>query len=207
MVTGRLRRESATRLMGRRNECGRLDQLLTDVRSGKSRALVVRGDAGVGKTVLLESLAGRAAESGCQVAQAAGMQSETELVFAGLYQLCAPWLDRMERLPAPQREALATAFGISAGPSPDRFLVAVAVLSLLSDAAAERPLIALVDDAQWLDRASAQVLGFVARRPGADPVGLVFADRVPDAELAGIPELLVEGLREADGPAQRVRPA
>ena len=101
----------------------------------------------------------------------------------------------LERLPAPQREALRTVFGISAGPAPDRFLVALAVLSLLSEAAGERPLICVIDDEQWLDQASAQALGFVARRLAADPVGLVFAARVPGEELAGLPELTVEGLR------------
>ena len=129
------------------------------------------------------------------MARAAGVQSEMELAFAGLHQLCAPMLNHLDRLPVPQREALRTAFGLSAGPPPDRFLVGLAVLSLLSEVAGERPLICVVDDEQWLDRASAQALGFAARRLAADPVGLVFAARVPGEELAGLPELPVAGLR------------
>ena len=133
----------------------------------------MRGDPGVGKTALLNYVAGRA--SGCQVVRVAGVQSEMELAFAGLHLLCAPMLDRLTRLPVPQREALRTAFGLSVGPPPDRFLVGLAVLSLLAGAAGKRPLIGLIDDEQWLDRASAQALGFAARRLAADPVGLVFA--------------------------------
>ncbi len=124
-----------------------------------------------------------------------------ELAFAGLHQLCAPMLDRAERLPPPQRAALRTALGISAGPPPDRFLVGLAVLSLLAEVTGERPLICLVDDEQWLDHASALALGFVARRLAADPVGLVFAARETSAELAGLPELVVEGLPEDDARA------
>jgi hypothetical protein len=161
--------------------------------------LVVRGEAGVGKTALLDYLAGQAA--GCRVVHTAGVQSEIEFAFAGLHQLLGPMLDRLGRLPAPQQEALRTVFGISPGPAPDRFLVALATLSLLSEAAAERPLICVIDDEQWLDQASAQALGFAARRLAADPVGLVFAARMPAAELAGLPELLVEGLAESDARA------
>jgi AAA ATPase-like protein len=169
------------------------------VRAGEGRALVVRGEPGVGKTVLLDYLAGRA--SGCLVARAAGVQSEMELAFAGLHQLCAPMLDQAESLPGPQREALRTAFGLSAGPVPDRFLVGLAVLGLLSETAGERPLVCVVDDQQWLDRASAQALGFAARRLAAEPVGLVFAARIPGEDLAGLPELVVEGLAEDDARA------
>ncbi len=161
--------------------------------------LVVRGDPGVGKTVLLDYLVGRA--PGCRIARAVGVQSEMELAFAGLHQLCAPLLDHLEAIPVPQREALRTAFGLSAGPPPDRFLVGLAALSLLSEVAGERPLICVIDDEHWLDHASAQALGFVARRLAADPVGLVFAARVPGAELAGLPELVVEGLGEGDARA------
>ncbi|HEX6450763.1 MAG TPA: AAA family ATPase [Trebonia sp.] len=196
------RRRPARGLTDRRGERAVLDRLLNAVRAGESRVLMVRGEPGVGKTVLLDYLADRAA--GCQVVRAAGVQSEMELAFAGLHQLCAPMLEDTEGLPAPQREALLTALGISAGPAPDRFLVGLAVLNLLSDAAGERPLICLVDDVQWLDQASAQVLGFVARRLAADPVALVFVAREPAAELAeltGLPELVVEGLREADARA------
>ena len=166
------------------------------MRAGEGRALVVRGEPGVGKTALLDYLAGRA--SGCRVARAAGVQSEMELAFAGLHQLCAPMLDHAESLPGPQREALRTAFGLSAGPPPDRFLVGLAVLGLLSETAGERPLVCVVDDQQWLDHASAQALGFAARRLAADPVGLVFAARVPGEDVAGLPELVVEGLAEND---------
>jgi DNA-binding CsgD family transcriptional regulator len=186
-------------LTDRRSERDALDRLVAAVRGGQSRALVVRGDPGVGKTALLDYLARHA--SGCQVARASGVQSEMELAFAGLHQLCAPMLDRSGHLPAPQRDALRTAFGQAAGPPPDRFLVGLAVLSLLSEVAGERPLICLIDDEQWLDHASAQVLGFVARRLAADPVGLVFAAREPGGELDGLPELEVGGLRQSDARA------
>jgi hypothetical protein len=161
--------------------------------------LVVHGEPGVGKTVLLDYLAGRAA--GCRVARVAGVQCEMELAFAGLHQLCAPLLDRLEGLPGPRREVLRTALGISTGPAPDRFLVGLAVLGVLSEASRERPFVCLVDDAQWLDRASAQVLGFVARRLAADPVALVLVTRLPGEELAGLPELEVDGLAPADARA------
>src|SRR5580692_4376338 len=186
-------------LMDRLSERGVLDRFVADVRVGQGRALVVRGEPGVGKTALLDYLAGRASE--CRVARAAGVQSEMELAFAGLHQLCAPMLDHAESLPGPQREALRTVFGLSVGPAPDRFLVGLAVLGLLSEAAADRPLICVVDDEQWLDRASVQALGFVARRLAAEPVGLVFAARTAGAELAGLPELAVEGLGEEDARA------
>src|ERR1700738_4754210 len=182
--------ERDTELVGRRAECGALEGLVEAVRAGASRALVVCGEPGVGKTALLEYVAGHA--SGCRVVRAAGVQSEMELAFAGLHQLLAPLLDRLERLPVPQRDALRTAFGVSPGSAPDRFLVALAVLSLLSEVAEERPLICLVDDEQWLDRASAQVLGFVARRLEAEGVGLVFAARAPSDDVAGLPGLVVE---------------
>ena len=176
-----------------------LDQFLDVVRGGAGRVLVVRGEPGVGKTALLDYLAEHA--SGCRVAHASGVESEMELAYAGLHQLLTPMLDRLARLPDPQREALRTAFGLTAGPVPNRFLVGLATLSLLAEVAEEHPLVCLVDDAQWLDRASAQVLGFVARRLLAEPVGLVFAARVPGNELAGFPDLVVEGLREDDARA------
>src|SRR5258708_8823194 len=162
-------------LVGRRVEREALNQLLDDVRAGHSRVLVVRGEPGVGKTALLEYVVEQA--SGCRVARAAGVQSEMELAFAALHQLCAPVLDRVERLPAPQRDALRTAFGVSPGSAPDRFFVGLAVLSLLSDVAEEQPLICLVDDEQWLDPASAQGPAFVGRPPAAESVGLIFAAR------------------------------
>jgi DNA-binding CsgD family transcriptional regulator len=192
-------RGRASGLTDRRAECGMLDRLINAVRAGGSRVLVVRGEPGVGKSALLDYLAGRAA--GCRVVRAAGVESEMELAFAGLHQMLAPVLDRADRLPVPQRDALRTAFGLSAGPVPDRFLVGLAALGLLSEVAAERPLLCVVDDEQWLDRASAQALGFAARRLAAEPVGLVFATRVPGQELAGLPELVVEGLPEADARA------
>jgi len=187
---------SAIPFRGRYSECNVLDRLIDTVRAGQGRALVVTGEPGVGKTALLEYLARQA--PGCRVAHAAGVQSEMELAFAGLHQLCAPMLDHLADMPLPQRDALRTAFGLSAGPAPDRFLLGLAVLSLLSDVAGEQPLVCLVDDEQWLDRASAQVLGFVARRLATEPVALVFATRVPGDEVAGLPELLVAGLHEAD---------
>ena len=187
-------------LLGRRSERAALDQLVASVREGLSRALVLRGEPGVGKSALLEYLVWRA--SGCGIARAAGVESEMELAFAGLHQLCAPFVDRLDRLPGPQREALGTALGLREGDAPDRFLVGLSVLSLLSDAAEERPLVCVVDDAQWLDGASAQGLAFVARRLGAESVGLVFAVREPAGEqhLEGLAELVVGGL--ADGDAQ-----
>jgi len=194
--SGRPGRE--TRLTDRHAERDALSRLVDAVHSGESRALVVRGDPGVGKTALLGYLAGLASGSGCRVARAMGVQSEMELAFAGLHQLCTPMLSRAEDLPSPQRNALRTVLGLAAGPPPDRFLVGLAVLSLLSEVAGERPLVCVIDDAQWLDRASAQALGFAARRLGADAVGLVFASRQPGPDLAGLPELDVAGLPESD---------
>ena len=183
-------------LRGRHSECGLLDRLIGAVRAGESRALVLRGEPGVGKTALLDYLVDHA--SGCVVARAAGVQSEMELAFSGVHQLCAPMLDHLDRLPVPQRDALRTALGISAGSAPDRFLVGLAVLGLLSDVAEQRPLICVVDDVQWLDHASSQVLAFVARRLQAESVGVVLAARTPREDLAGLPELVVEGLAEGD---------
>ena len=188
-----------TELTDRHAERDVLDRLLAAVRAGESRSLVVRGEPGVGKTALLEHLVEQA--SGCRVARAVGVQSEMELAFAVLHQLCAPMLDRLECLPAPQRDALRIAFGLSAGPPPDRFLIGLAALGLLSELAGERPLVCIVDDEQWLDSASAQVLAFLARRLGTESVGLVFGARIPTGDLAGLPELVVEGLREDDARA------
>ena len=188
-------------LTDRHAERRTLDRLVGAVGAGESRALVVHGDPGVGKTALLEYMAGRASDSQCQVARVVGVQSEMELAFAGLHQLCAPMLSRAEQLPVPQRDALLTALGVAAGPPPDRFLLALAVLGLLSEVAGDRPLMCLVDDVHWLDRASAQVLGFTARRLAANPVGLVFATREPGRELAGLAALEVEGLRDEDARA------
>jgi DNA-binding CsgD family transcriptional regulator len=189
-------RGDAAELRGRRSECATLDRLMVAVRSGNSQALVMRGEAGVGKTALLDYLTRQA--SGCQVVRVAGVQSEMELAFAGLHQLCTSLLDYAGRLPGPQREALRTALGLSTGPAPDRFLVGLAVLGLLSEAARERPLVCAIDDLQWLDRASVQALGFVARRLAAGRVGLVFAARSPSDDVTGIPELMVAGLHKDD---------
>jgi DNA-binding CsgD family transcriptional regulator len=179
----------ATTLTGRHSERVVLDRLIDAVGAGESRALVLRGDPGVGKTALLEYLAEQAA--GFQVVRAAGVQSEMELAFAGLHQLLASMLDRLDGLPAPQSEALRTAFGLASGRPPDRFFVGLAVLNLLSDVADEQPLLCVVDDEQWLDRGSADVLAFVARRLEAESVGLIFAARAVSGELAGLPELVV----------------
>ncbi len=170
--------------------------------------LVMRGEAGVGKSALVEHLVGNAAA--CRVVRAAGVEWEMELAFAGLHQLCLPMMDHLDRLPGPQRDALAVAFGLSAASAPDRFLVGLAVLSLLAEVAEEQPLVCVVDDAQWLDRISAQTLAFVARRLLAERIAFVFAIRVPppgadpdpgDDLLIGLPELVVGGLRDADARA------
>jgi hypothetical protein len=185
-------------LLDRDAERDVLHRLVAEVLGGRSRVLVLRGDAGVGKTALLSHLL--AAAEGCRIVRAAGVESEMELAFAGLHALCAPMLDRSRHLPDPQRHALSTAFGLSTGPPPDRFLVGLAVLSLLADAAEERPLLCIVDDAQWLDRVSAQTLAFVARRVLAERVGLVFGLRASADRhaLDGLPELLIEGLPADD---------
>jgi DNA-binding CsgD family transcriptional regulator len=184
---------------GRRVERRALEGLLEAVRGGHSRVLVVSGEPGVGKTALLHSAIGSA--SGFRVARAVGVESEMELAFAALQQLCAPMLDRLDRLPAPQQEALGVAFGLRAGNAPDRFLIGLAVLSLFSEVAEEQPLVCVVDDAQWLDRASAQALVFVARRLLAESVALLLATRQPSEELEGLPRLVVEGLRNGDARA------
>jgi DNA-binding CsgD family transcriptional regulator len=186
-------------LRGRGAETDRLDRLVDDVRSGASRALVIHGEAGVGKTALLEYVAEHAVD--CGLARAAGVQSEMELPFAALHQLCAPMLEYLDRLPDPQRDALATVLGVAAGSAPDRFLVGLATLGLLSEVAQVRPLVCLIDDHQWLDQASRQVLAFVARRLGAESLGLIFAARVLDEELRGLPQLLIRGLEEPDARA------
>ncbi|MGA2014391.1 MAG: ATP-binding protein, partial [Solirubrobacteraceae bacterium] len=184
---------------GRANECALLDDFAGAVRRGESRSLVVRGEAGIGKTVLLEYLV--ASASDLTVLRAAGVESEMELAYAGLHQLCAPLLDRLGMLPAPQRQALEIVFGLSTGAAPDRFLVGLALLSLLSEVADEGPVLCVVDDAQWLDQASALTLAFVARRLLAEPVGILFAAREPGEELRHFSELEVLGLRNGDARA------
>ncbi len=188
--------QCAGRLIGRDAERRVLDGLLEDVRQGASRALVVHGEAGVGKTALLEYVAGSASD--CRVLSVAGAQTEMDFGLAALHQLCVPMLDKLDAVPAPQRKALHVTFGIEAGPVPDRFLVGLAVLSLLAEVAAERPLVCLIDDEQWVDRPSAQVLAFVTRRLGTESVGLFFGARTMSAELARVPELAVGGLADDD---------
>ena len=185
-------------LLDRVRERGVLEQLVADVRSGRSHVLVLRGEAGVGKTALLRHVP--TTTDGCQIAWATGVENEMELAFAGLHSLCTPWLDRLGVLPEPQREALSTAFGLSSGPPPERFLVGLAVLSLLADVAEEQPVVCIVDDAQWLDQVSSQTLAFVARRLLAERVGFVFSVRGLGADdtFTGLPELLVEGLATDD---------
>src|SRR3954447_19115240 len=189
------------KLRGRRRECQVLDDLLASVRTGHSRMLMLRGEAGIGKTALLEHLADSA--SGFRVARAAGVESEMELAYAVLHQLCAPFADRIDGLPAPQRDALGTAFGRRGGDAPNRFMVGLAVLGLLSDAAEDQPLLWIVDDAQWLDRASSQTLAFVARRLGAESVVLVVAmrDSAGEDDFHPLDELVVRGLGERDARA------
>ena len=199
METRRAAPERQPTLSGRADECALLDTLVDAIRRGEGRSLVVRGEAGIGKTALLEYLVRSASD--LTVLRAVGVESEMELAYAGLHQLCASLLDRLDRLPTPQRQALEIAYGLSAGGAPDRFLVGLAVLSLLSEAADERPILCLVDDAQWLDRASALTLAFVARRLLAERVGVVFAAREPGAELAHLPELEVRGLPRDDARA------
>jgi DNA-binding CsgD family transcriptional regulator len=181
---------------GRASQCAQLDELLEGALNGRSGVLVLTGDAGVGKTALVEYAV--ASASGLRVVRVAGIEAELELAFAGLQQLCTPMLDGLERVPDPQREALETTFGLSAGPVPDRFLIGLAVLSLLSEVAEEQPLLCVIDDLQWLDRATAQALAFVAPRLLAEPVVLLLAGRGSSDVLAGLPELVVHRLGDAD---------
>ena len=183
-------------LLGRRQEREVLDRLLADARGGRSGVLVVRGEPGVGKTALLKYVI--SAASGFRVLRAVGIASEMELSFATLQQVCAPILDQLAGLPGPQQQALRVAFGLSAGQAPDRFLVGLAVLSLLSAVAEEQPLLCVVDDSQWLDDASTDALAFVARRLLAESLALVFASRRPAGSFRGLPDLVVEGLGNGD---------
>jgi DNA-binding CsgD family transcriptional regulator len=186
----------AASLIGRANECRHVERLLEAAKGGHSGVLVVRGEPGIGKSALLEHAVRSAA--GFQVVRASGVESEMEFPFAGLHQLCVPMLDRLALLPAPQREAMSTAFGLADGRPPDRFLIGLALLTLLAGASERAPLLCIVDDTQWVDRASSQALAFVARRLLADRVGVVFATREPSEDLKGLPELAVEGLGEKD---------
>ena len=189
------------RLRGRAAECETLRGVVSTVQAGSHQVLVLRGEAGVGKTALLGYVSELASEFRC--VQVAGVESDMELAFAGLQQLCAPLMDRFDELPPPQREALNVAFGRGVGPTPDRFLVGLAVLSLMAAATSDQPLLCIIDDAQWLDQVSVQTLSFVARRLLAEPVALVFAARDGGAEaLAGLPELAINGL--SDGEAREL---
>ncbi|MDQ4114206.1 MAG: LuxR family transcriptional regulator [Actinomycetota bacterium] len=184
-------------LRGRQAEQEALDRLVRGVRAGESRVLVLRGEAGTGKTALLDYLADRA---GGRVIRAAGVEPESEIAYAALQQLCAPLLDHLDRLAEPQRQALSTAFGLSTGEPPEALVVGLAVLGLLAEAATDQPLVCVVDDVQWLDRMSEVILTFVARRLDAESVALVFGVRSPDDEhlLPDLPELRIEGLADAD---------
>jgi DNA-binding CsgD family transcriptional regulator/tetratricopeptide (TPR) repeat protein len=190
--------DGSAALRGRGREQEALDRLLARLQSGQGGALVVRGEAGIGKTALLDYFAERVA--GCVVARAAGFQAEMELAYAGVQQLFGSMLDPLERLPDPQRDAIEVAFGLRTASPPDRFLVGVAVLGLLAELAKAQPLVCVIDDAQWLDRASAQTLAFAARRLAGEPVVLVFAVREPaeDNTFDGLPELVVRGLGDKD---------
>jgi DNA-binding CsgD family transcriptional regulator len=192
-------------LLGRRTERAAIEQVLAQAQTGQSGVLVVRGEAGIGKTALLEYAGSSATTSGFRVVYAAGVESETQFAFAGLHQLCAPLLNRAPALPDPQQTALGIAFGARDGAAPDRFLVGLAALHLLAEGAEDGPLLCLVEDAQWLDQASAQVLAFVARRLVAERIVLVFALRDPtDRDIGaftGLPELRLGGLGQSDARA------
>ncbi|HET7051818.1 MAG TPA: AAA family ATPase [Solirubrobacteraceae bacterium] len=187
--------------LGRSGERDVLHRLLETARGGQSAVLVIRGEAGIGKTSLLRYAARQAA--GFRVAEIAGVEAETELPFAGLHRLCAPMLAKLDALPVPQQNALRVSFGLSSGEAPDRFLVALAALTLFAEVAGERPLLCVVDDAQWLDGATSQVLGFIARRLLAESVALVFTVREPsdERELTDLPELSLGGLHDDDARA------
>ncbi|XVU27795.1 AAA family ATPase [Actinoplanes sp. CA-054009] len=195
----------SVQLHGRDDELRELDRLHDRVRAGRSAALVIRGEAGVGKTALLQYAARRALPA-FRVARIAGVESEAELAYAGLHQLCGPMLGQLGALPEPQQSALRVAFGLAGGAAPGRFLVGLATLSLLAETAAARPLMCLIDDAQWLDRASSEILGFVARRLAAESVAMVFAVRDHEAgadpgRLTGLPVIDLRGLSGADARA------
>jgi hypothetical protein len=185
--------------VGRSIESSVLAELTGVVQSGQGRALIVRGGAGIGKSTLIERLVQSA--PGLHTVRAVGVESEMELPFGGLHQLCAPLLNLLPDLPAPQRDALRTVFGFKEGSPPDRLLVGLAVLGLFCEAAERKPVLCLVDDGHWLDRASAAALAFVGRRLLADPVFLVIATREVDMEFSGLPELVVSGLGDADAMA------
>src|SRR4029077_16894889 len=185
-------------LFGRQSEREIIDGLIAGAWAGQSQVLVVRGEAGIGKTALLDYLETKA--GGCRIVRSAGAEAEMELAYAGLHQICGPLLDRLDRLPEPQRIAVSTAFGLIGGEAPDRFMVGLAVLDLLAERAEERPLICIIDDAQWLDRVSVQTVAFVARRLAAERIVLAVAIREPSDErdFAGLPELTIGGLSDVE---------
>jgi len=197
MVTHPLGGGGTSSLRGRSDECALLDEVIVAARSGESRSLVLRGEPGIGKSALLDYVASRA--GGCRVARAAGVESEMELPMAAVQQLLGPaLLERAESLPPPQRDALRRSFGLIDGPVPDLFLVGMAVLGAIADLAHERPLICLIDDAQWLDAVSTRVLSFVARRLEAESVGMMFATRGDAVDLEGLPVRVVQRLDDRD---------
>jgi hypothetical protein len=189
------------RLRGRDAECAALERVLADVHQGQSRVLILRGEAGIGKSTLLDHLSDQL--EGCRIVRAVGVESELELPYSGLHQICSPLLSELERLPGPQREALETVFGLSAGAAPDRFMVGLATLTLIAEAAEQQPLVCIVDDAQWLDRVSEQTLSFVARRLLAERIALVCTARtgIGDHVLVGLPEVTIGGLGVSDARA------
>jgi DNA-binding CsgD family transcriptional regulator len=191
-------------LVDRVREFDLLTGLLKQAAEGTSAALVVRGDPGIGKTALLDAVAARAVSQGMRVARVTGVESEAPLGYAALHRLLLPFPGLVEQLPAPQRDALQSTFGLLAGPPPDRFLVALGVLTLLADAASRAPLLCVIDDVQWLDVESAVVLGFVARRVHAEGIVMVFAARelveVAPA-LQGLPEVVIGALDAGDAVA------
>lgn len=189
----------ASGLIGRSRELRQLGELLEATRAGHSRSVILRGEPGVGKSALLDAVAEHA--NGYTILRAAGVQAEMELAFAGLHQLLMPISGQFEALPGPQREAISVAFGINDGPTPDRFFIALAVLNVLASASTQAPVLCLIDDEQWLDRTSTQILGFVARRLDADPVSLIFASRAPSDTPADIPEMAISGLAASDSDA------
>src|SRR3982750_1970021 len=195
----------ASEFLDRTSEREVLDRLLEHVREGQSAIVVIRGEPGIGKTELLRYAARQA--SGFRVVQVTGVEAEMELPFAGIHQLCAPLLEQIDSLPQPQRDALNVALGLASGDVPDRFVVGLAVLGLLSAAAEDRPLLCLVEDAQWLDAASGLILGFVARRLLAESVAIVVAVREPNTrrDFDGLPELLLQGVAEEDALALLMR--
>lgn len=185
-------------LLGRKAECAALDRLLAEASEGQSRVLILRGEAGIGKSALLQYLSSRL--DGWRVARAVAIETELEFAYSGLHQVCSTMLDGLERLPEPQREALSIVFGLIPGPVPNRFLVGLATLTLIAEVAEQQPLVCIVDDAHWLDQESAQILGFVARRLLAERIVLVCAARkgVGDHILTGLPDMWIGGLGDAD---------